>query len=80
MKRRIVTGTDGIPVYVTVDGDMVDLIAFEYYGRHAQNTEEILNANPGLAAYGPVLPAGRAIKLPRINQQNTPVAFKKLWD
>ena len=50
--------------YSTKDGDMVDLICFRQTGRTAGVTEAVLAANPGLAARGPVLPAGVAIVLP----------------
>ena len=80
MKERIVTGADGVAVYVTIDGDMVDAIAYAYYGKHEKNTEAILEANANLADYGPVLPAGVLIKLPRIPQQETPKPFRQLWN
>jgi phage tail protein X len=50
--------------YTTVEGDMVDAIAFRQYGRTAKSTEAIYAANPNLADYGPVLPAGIEITLP----------------
>jgi phage tail protein X len=50
--------------YRTKDGDMVDLICFRHYGRTAAVTEAVLAANPGLAARGPMLPAGVEIVLP----------------
>lgn len=80
MMDRVITGSDGSAVYVTADGDMVDHVAYRYYGRHGANTEAVLEANPGLAARGPVLPAGVAIKLPRIIQSAAPKEFRRLWD
>jgi phage tail protein X len=50
--------------YRTKDSDMVDLICFRHYGRTAKVTEAVLAANPGLAARGPMLPAGVEIVLP----------------
>jgi len=50
--------------YTTRDGDMVDEIAFSRFGRTAGVVELILEANPGLAARGPRLPAGLVICLP----------------
>ena len=50
--------------YITKDGDMVDLICYRHYGRTADVTEAVLAANVGLAARGPVLPAGIEIILP----------------
>ncbi|MFA5688564.1 MAG: tail protein X [Kiritimatiellales bacterium] len=51
-------------VYTTKDGDMVDAICFRRYGRSAGITEAVLAANIGLAAHGPILPAGIEINLP----------------
>ena len=50
--------------YRTVSGDTVDLIAWRYYGSESF-TLAILEANPGLAALGPLLPAGTLVLLPR---------------
>ena len=49
--------------YTTEDGDSVDLIAFRRFGSH-DVAEEIWDANPGLAAQGPALPAGMVIRIP----------------
>ena len=50
--------------YITTQGDTVDLIAFNRFGGSSGPTESILDANPGLAARGPVLPAGLTIRIP----------------
>ncbi|THK38640.1 phage tail protein [Ensifer sp. MPMI2T] len=78
--NRYLTATDGSTVYVTIDGDMVDDIASSYYGHHLGKTELIYENNPGLAERGPKLPAGVVIKLPQITTQQTPKAFRRLWD
>lgn len=49
--------------YLTQQGDTVDLIAFQRFGTHGMEMA-ILEANPGLAMLGPVLPAGMTIKIP----------------
>ncbi len=49
--------------YRTIDGDMVDAICKAHYGREDM-TAAVYEANPGLAARGPVLPKGVLIKLP----------------
>lgn len=49
--------------YMTRDGDMVDLIAFETYGTEDAR-EAIYEANPGLADLSLTLPAGVTITLP----------------
>lgn len=50
--------------YVTVQGDMVDRIAWAMLPGRAGAAEAILAANPGLADRGPVLPANLVIQLP----------------
>lgn len=69
-------------VYQTRQGDMVDAIVVRYYGANAQTqrvVEKVLEANHGLAAHGPVLPAGLVITLPDIDPE--PAAQPvKLWD
>lgn len=66
--------------YVTSEGDQVDAIAAAYYGSTSNRVaEQVLEANPGLADYGPQLPAGLIITLPDIaspaQQQGV-----RLWD
>lgn len=81
MRERYLTAADGSAVYVSVDGDMVDLIAHVRYGSHLGNTERVYDANPGLAARGPVLPAGVVVKLPEAPaQSSTARPFRRLWD
>lgn len=52
--------------YQTREGDVIDLICFDYYGAAAvnQSVAAVLEANRGLADYGPRLPAGILITLP----------------
>ena len=64
--------------YVTVDGDMVDLVCRRHYGRRRGAVEAVLEANPGLAARGPVLPAGVEILLPDLPSPGPAIA--RLWD
>lgn len=47
----------------TSDGDMVDAICWAHYGT-TDMTAAVYDANPGLAARGPVLPKGVLITLP----------------
>lgn len=66
--------------YTTREADTVDLIAWRFYGSTANRvTEQVLEANPGLADHGPLLPAGLTITLPEIT---APAKTKgvKLWD
>lgn len=61
----------------TQQGDTVDLIAHRIYGDTAM-TVDILAANPGLAALGPILPIGTLITLPPAKPQ--PRTGIALWD
>lgn len=64
--------------YRTKDGDVLDAICLTHYGTTAP-VEEVLDANRGLAALGPVLPAGVLIELPIL--ETTPeVPAVRLWD
>lgn len=80
MRERFTTAADGTTLFVTIDGDMIDLIAQTYYGKHALNTEAILEANPGLAERPPVLPAGVVIRIPPVSTKQEPKPFRRLWD
>lgn len=66
-------------IIITSDGDMVDQLAYRHYGTHEGTTEAILEVNPGLAALGPVLPAGLTINLPTI-ERPVPEITVKLYE
>lgn len=55
--------------YLTRDGDRLDLICWQRYGHLRNSVETVLAANPGIAALGPLLPAGISLRLPAIEQQ-----------
>lgn len=48
---------------ITRDGDMLDELLWQHLGTDAQIAAGF-EANPGLAALGPVLPAGLRVRLP----------------
>ena len=50
--------------YRTHDGDLLDAVCRAFYGREAGAVEDVIEANPGLAELGPVLPAGTTVTLP----------------
>ena len=52
--------------YRTKKSDLVDAICWRHYGEQSGAVEVVLEANPGLADIGPVLPAGIIIELPRV--------------
>lgn len=56
-------------LYVTKEGDTLDLICFRYYGStYGKQVEIVMEANRPLALgdYGPTLPRGLSITLPEI--------------
>ncbi len=60
-------------------GDTVDTLCWRYYGRTAGVTEQVLDANPGLSAHGPILPMGLEVELP--DQPTQPVTTRlQLWN
>lgn len=61
-------------------GDTVDAICWRYYGRTAGVTEAVLDANPGLAELGPVIPHGTAVTLPDAAPQAEQRQVVNLWD
>lgn len=63
--------------YRTKDGDTADSIAYQRYGDRAGSVEAVLNANPGLAAKGDILPAGVLVKLPELAAKTVPAV--RLW-
>lgn len=66
--------------YITRQGQTVDLVCQEFYGRTAEVSEAVLDANPGLAALGPLLPTGTQIQLPDIARKATAPRLVSLWD
>lgn len=64
----------------TVQGDTVDAVVWRHYGRTAGLVERVLDANPGLADLGPVLPSGTLINLPAAAPQAEQSQMVNLWD
>ncbi|AEB58225.1 tail protein X [Ectopseudomonas mendocina] len=64
----------------TVQGDTVDAVVWRHYGRTAGLVELVLDANPGLADLGPVLPNGTLINLPTAAPQAEQSQMVNLWD
>lgn len=67
--------------YQTRNGDVLDHICFDHYGAAAvnQSVAAVLEANRGLADYGPVLPAGIIITLPDWTAESRS-SGEQLWD
>ncbi len=64
-------------LYRTIDGDMLDAICKTALGAESHITA-VLEANPGLAALGPVYPAGVLITLPDVSAPVEPGVIR-LW-
>lgn len=64
-------------VWRTTDGDMLDAICRAHYGTEA-HVPAVLEANRGLAAAGPIYPAGLLITLPVIAAPAAPAQIR-LW-
>lgn len=67
-------------IVIANQGDTVDAICWRYYGRTAGVTEAVLDANPGLADLGPVIPHGTAVTLPDAAPQAEQRQVVTLWD
>lgn len=64
--------------YTTMEGDTVDLIAYNRFGVTHGATEAILRANPGLAATGTKLPQGVTVNIPRYTVKKVNTAAR-IW-
>ena len=60
--------------------DTVDALCWRHYGRTAGVTEAVLDANPGLADHGPVLPHGLAVQMPDAQTAASQRQMVNLWD
>lgn len=67
-------------IYRTKDGDVLDALCLTQYGARAGAAEAVLNANPGLAALGPVYASGVMITFPDLPAATPGVATIRLWD
>jgi phage tail protein X len=67
-------------IYRTGQNEMADAICRRTYGDESGYVEQVLDANPGLAALGPVLPIRTAITLPDIAKASEVVPVVSLWD
>lgn len=65
---------------LAVQGDTLDAIVWRHYGRTAGLVEQVLEANPGLAELGAVLPIGTSVKLPTAVAQAEQQQMVNLWD
>ena len=70
-----------MPVAVrTNQNDTVDALCWRHYGRTAGVTEAVLEANPGLADHGPILPQGLVVNMPEAQASAPQRQMVNLWD
>jgi phage tail protein X len=60
--------------------DTVDALCWRFYGRTAGVTEAVLEANPGLADQGPILPQGLVVNMPEAQASAPQRQMVNLWD
>lgn len=65
--------------YIRQTGLTVDLVCHIHCGRTDGVIEAVYDANPGLAALGPVLPIGTTLTLPEMPKQAAKTVIR-LWD
>lgn len=64
-----------------LQGETLDALCQRVLGRTGSVTEAALEANPGLADLGPVLPKGYPVHLPSTTSQaQTEVELVQLWN
>ena len=66
--------------YRSKEGDVLDAICARHYGDTPHRVEDVIAANPGLAAFGPVLPSGLIVKLPEVEDTARERPVIRLWD
>lgn len=66
--------------YRTADGDRLDTVCKRLYDAQSGVVEAVLEANPGLAARGAVLPAGLLVTLPDLPRPAEAERPTRLWD
>lgn len=64
----------------TQQNETVDAVCWRHYGRTAGVVEAVLEANPGLADHGPVLPIGLLINMPEQQTAAPERQMVQLWD
>lgn len=63
----------------TLQAETVDALCWRHYGRTRGAVEAVLQANPGLASCGPILPQGILVLMPTLPAPATKTTVS-LWD
>ena len=66
--------------YRSVQNDTLDLICYKHYGTSNLTTEIVMESNPALAKFGPIIPQGTLIELPEITHPIPVKETLQLWD
>lgn len=61
-------------------GDTVDSLCWRFYGSTKGMNEMVFEANPGIAALGPILPVGHVVEMPDKPAQVNNKQIVQLWD
>lgn len=68
-------------IVTAMQGDTVDLLCQRHLGSTASVTEQVLELNPGLSAFGAILPMGTQVSLSdQVQQTNRQSILIQLWD
>ena len=71
---------DSAVFYLSKEGESLDEIVWRHYSAEIRGAvETVLEANPGLAIKGPILPLGTKVFLPVIEAPKE-VESVRLWD
>ncbi|MEI7377230.1 tail protein X [Dickeya chrysanthemi] len=65
-------------VYAHQD-DVLDALCYRYYGRTQGIVETVMQSNPGIADFGPLLPHGTVVILPDINVSDSQESIN-IWE
>ncbi|WP_186262429.1 tail protein X [Burkholderia gladioli] len=63
-----------------LQGDTLDALCWRHYGSTAGTVEAVLDANPGLAELGAILPLGTVIDMPEMNTIEQTKPLLQLFD
>ncbi|WP_250466302.1 MULTISPECIES: tail protein X [unclassified Caballeronia] len=61
-------------------GETVDLLCWRFYGRTDGTVEAVLEANPGLADLGLMLPLGTLVNTPELGEVASTTPLLQLFD
>ena len=65
--------------YFTKQGQTVDMVCNNHYGKTKDITELVFKTNHGLADLGQILPIGTKIILPVVEDTTSDVQLVQLW-